>query len=236
MVIACPSRPLAFVLVLAACSSGPNSDTTDTPTSTTTETGTDSASTSTTDDAGTETAPTSSTSTSPTGTTTDDTTTSGTTEGTTDAPTTDGTATDDTATSDTTTDGLVCDLVETTTERAHALGGDVLDCGIVDPWNSTMEEWQAAHTCALDAAAAEQPFQVVVWLQGIDSDVGRGYIGVAARSYMIEEIWFDSLGVPIMSKANCASLAPIDNCLDFLGTPCISCEGLSNGETLCDIP
>lgn len=222
MRLACPSRPLALVLLLSACSSGPNSDTADTTagTETTTETSTTSASTSTTDDAATDTAPTS-TSTSPTGDTTDATITTG------DAGTTTG---------DSTTDGLVCDLVQITTDRAHALGGDVLDCGIVDPWNNTVEEWQAAHDCALTAAAAQQPFQLVVWLQGIDSDVGRGYIGVAARSYVIEEIWYDTLGNPITSKADCTALVPIDGCYDFLGSPCFGCEGLSNGETLCDLP
>ncbi|WAS95116.1 hypothetical protein [Nannocystis punicea] len=234
MTLACPSRPLAFVLLLAACSPGTNGDTTDTTagTETTTETGTESAGTSTTSEPDTDTTPTTgptTTSTSPTE-TTDPTTT--TTDATTDASTTDGTTTEGT----TTTDGLVCDLVEITTERAHALGGEVLDCGIVDPWNNTIEEWETAHDCASKAAAAEQPFQLVVWLQGIDSDVGRGYIGVAARSYTIEEIWYDSIGVPITSKADCTSLAMIDGCLDFLGSPCFSCEGLSNGETLCDLP
>lgn len=223
MFLACPSRPLALVLLLAACSTGPGDTTETTPG---TETGGDTT-TATTDASTTTDA--SSTATDPTTGTTAPTSTDATTT-TTDATTTDAT------TSDTTTDGLVCDLVEITTERAHALGGDVLDCGVVDPWNNTVEEWQTAHDCASAAIAAEQQFQLVVWLQGIDSDVGRGYVGVAARSYMIEEIWFDTLGVPITSKANCTALVPIDGCYDFLGSPCFGCEGLSDGETLCDIP
>ncbi|PCC72009.1 hypothetical protein SAMN02745121_08261 [Nannocystis exedens] len=234
MVLACPSRPLALVLLLAACSSTPDGATTETTVGIDPSTGsTDAPSTGT---ASTE--PTTGTTAPTTGdVTTDATTTDAST--TTDATTTDASTTDATTTTttgDTTTDGLVCDLVEITTEQAHAYGGDVLDCGIVDPWNNTVEEWQTAHTCALDAIAAEQQFQLVVWLQGIDSDVGRGYIGVAAREYTIEEIWFDTLGVPITSKADCTSLAPIDGCYDFLGSPCFSCEGLSNGETLCDLP
>lgn len=230
MFLACPSRPLALVLLLAACSSG-SGDATTTDTTPGTETGGDTTAaatdaSTTTDAASTATDPTTGT-TAPT--TTDATTTDATTT-TTDATTTDAT------TGDTTTGGLVCDLVEITTERAHAHGGDVLDCGIVDPWNSTAQEWQTAHDCASAAIAAEQQFQLVVWLQGIDSDVGRGYIGVAAPTYTIEEIWFDTLGVPITSKADCTALAPVDGCYDFLGSPCFSCEGLSNGETLCDIP
>src|SRR6478735_4214743 len=100
MFLACPSRPFAFVLLLAACSSNPGDTSTETTAPTTTAPPTTDATT-------------------------------------TDATTTDATTTDAT-TSDTTTDGLVCDLVEITTERAHANGGDVLDCGIVDPWNSTV--------------------------------------------------------------------------------------------------
>lgn len=226
MFLACPSRPLAFVLLLAACGSEPGGTTPET-TAPGTETGGDTTAAttaaSTTTDA---------TSTDPATDTTAPTTGSTTTDATTDATTT----TTDATTTDTTTGGLVCDLVEITTERAHAHGGDVLDCGIVDPWNNTAEEWQTAHDCATAAIAAEQQFQLVVWLQGIDSDVGRGYVGVAAPTYTIEEIWYDTLGVPITSKADCTALAPIDGCYDFLGSPCFGCEGLSNGETLCDIP
>ncbi|MFY0535836.1 hypothetical protein [Nannocystis pusilla] len=228
MFLACPSRPLAFALLLAACSGNEPGDTT-TETTPGTETGGDTTAatdaSTTTDATSTATEPTTGTTTTDASTTTTDASTT-----TTDATTTDATTTD------TTTGGLVCDLVEITTERAHAHGGDVLDCGIVDPWNSTVEEWQTAHDCASAAIAAEQQFQLVVWLQGIDSDVGRGYIGVAAPTYTIEEIWYDTLGVPITSKADCTALAPIDGCHDFLGSPCFSCEGLSNGETLCDIP
>lgn len=227
MFLACPSRPLAFVLLLAACGSEPGGTTTETTTPGTETGGDPTAATtaaSTTTDA-TSTAPATDTTAPTTGPTT------------TDATTTDATTTTtDATTTDTTTGGLVCDLVEITTERAHAHGGDVLDCGVVDPWNNTAEEWQTAHDCATAAIAAEQQFQLVVWLQGIDSDVGRGYIGVAAPTYTIEEIWYDTLGVPITSKADCTALAPVDGCYDFLGSPCFGCEGLSNGETLCDIP
>ncbi|MFZ6182209.1 hypothetical protein [Nannocystis pusilla] len=233
MFLACPSRPLALVLLLAGCNTG-SGDATTTDTTPGTETGGDTTAaatdaSTTTDAASTATDPTTGTTAPTTDATTDATTT------TTDATTTDATTTDAT-TGDTTTGGLVCDLVEITTERAHAHGGDVLDCGVVDPWNSTAQEWQTAHDCASAAIAGEQQFQLVVWLQGIDSDVGRGYIGVAAPTYTIEEIWFDTLGVPITSKADCTALAPVDGCYDFLGSPCFSCEGLSNGETLCDIP
>jgi hypothetical protein len=229
MTFACLSRPATFVLLLAACSPAPKGDSTDTATDSTTDPGSDSEGMSTTGsastEAGTTTEPTTGT-TGTTGTTTDATTgTTGTTTGTT------GTTADGS-----TTDGLVCDLVEITTERAHALGGDVLDCGIVDPWNNTVAEWQTAHACALDAAAAQKQFQLVVWLQGIDSSVGRGYVGTAARSYALEEIHFDTLGFPITAGRPCAGFTAVDGCTDFLGTPCLNCEEPGPGATLCDSP
>ncbi|MDC0721610.1 hypothetical protein [Nannocystis bainbridge] len=227
MLLACPSRPLAFVLLLAACTPAPDSGDTDTTAATAATTDPGTGTTETTGAASTDTT---------TGVEPDPTTTTGITTGTTtEDPTTAGT-TADTTTGDTTTSGLACDLVQITTERAHVLGGEVIDCGIVDPWNNTVEEWQAAHACALEAAAAEQQFQLVVWLQGIDSDVGRGYIGTAARSYQREEIHFDTLGIPITGARPCAAFAAVDDCYDFLGTPCISCEGPSPGYEICDIP
>ncbi|MCY1056829.1 hypothetical protein [Nannocystis sp. SCPEA4] len=173
MPMSSPARSTALALALAACGPASKGDTTDTDTST-----------------GTPLETTSTTNSPTTGTTVEPTTGDAT-------STSVGTTSSTTAPSDTTTAGALCDLVELTTARAHALGGDVLDCGVVDPWNNTTEDWLTARDCALMAAAAEQPFQLVTWRQGIDSAVGRGYVGTAARSFMLEEIRFDTLGSPI---------------------------------------
>lgn len=232
MYIAFPSRPSAsLVLVLAACNPTPKGDSTDTGTDAGTSTAAEPMT-----DPGTVSGGTSSTGSSSTSAGTTD-------EPTTSEPTGTGTAgssgsttADATATDGATTDGTDCDLVKITTEHAHALGGDVLDCGVVDPWNNTAEEWQAVHACALEAAAAQKQFQLVVWLQGIDSTVGRGYVGVAARSYALEEIHFDTLGIPITGGRPCDGFSMIDGCTDFLGTPCLNCEGPGLGTTICDNP
>ncbi|MFZ6182131.1 hypothetical protein [Nannocystis pusilla] len=139
-------------------------------------------------------------------------------------------------TTDTTTGVLVCDLVQLTTERAHQLGGTVQDCGVVDPWNNNTAEWQAASDCALAAAAAEQQFQLVIWLQGVDSSVGRGYAGTAARSFALEELHFDSLGSPIVSSRPCAGLAAVDDCAVAPGEACLVCVAPGLPGTVCDIP
>ncbi|MCY1010034.1 hypothetical protein OV079_31620 [Nannocystis pusilla] len=139
-------------------------------------------------------------------------------------------------TTDSTTGALVCDLVQLTTERAHQLGGAVQDCGVVDPWNNNTAEWQAASDCALAAAAAEQQFQLVIWLQGVDSSVGRGYAGTAARSFALEELHFDSLGSPIVSSRPCAGLAAVDDCAVAPGEACLVCVAPGLPGTVCDVP
>ena len=168
-----------------------------------------------------------------------DTTDTGTTTGT-PAP---GTSTDDigttvgpitSETTSTTDHGFICDLVELTTDHAHQLGGAVVNCGIVDPMNNTAEEWQTARDCALTAAGAEQQFQLVTWLQGVDSSVGRGYVGVAARSFALEVIHFDSLVSPVAVTEPCASLAAVDGCTVAPGEACLSCVDSPGTTLLCD--
>jgi hypothetical protein len=236
MSFAYPARASVLVLALAACSPGPKGDTTDTDTTTTTGPGPGTEGMSSTD--------------SPTGTTTEvpvTTATDGifTTSGTTEVPattatdgifTTSGTTLGPGTTTDTTTGGLVCDLVELTTQEAHELGGEVQDCGVVDPWNNTAQEWQAARDCALAAAAAEQQFQLVTWLQGVDSSIGRGYAGVAARSFALEQIHFDSLGSPIAFEQSCDGLVALDGCIVTPGEACLECTVQGLSQPLCDLP
>ncbi|WAS95003.1 hypothetical protein [Nannocystis punicea] len=150
--------------------------------------------------------------------------------------TTTGTTLGPGTTTDTTTGAFVCDLVELTTQAAHELGGEVQDCGVVDPWNNTTQEWQAAHDCALAAAAAQQQFQLVTWLQGIDSSVGHGYAGVAARSFAVERIHFDSLGSPIAFEQSCEGLFAVDNCTVAPGEVCLVCALPGLSQPLCDLP
>ncbi|PCC71941.1 hypothetical protein SAMN02745121_03291 [Nannocystis exedens] len=139
-------------------------------------------------------------------------------------------------TTDTTTGVFVCDLVQITTEQAHELGGVVEDCGVVDPWNNSAAEWQAARDCALAAAGAQQQFQLVTWRQGIDSSIGRGYTGVAARSFALAEIHFDSLGSPIAFSQPCAGLVAVDGCTVAPGEACLACAEPGVAVTVCDVP
>lgn len=159
------------------------------------------------------------------------------TSGTTHTTHTSNTATDATTTTttgpDTTTGGLVCDL-EPLVEAAATVMGPVKDCGIVDPWNNTVEDWKAAVTCALDAAGAEVPFKMIAWRMGIDSKVGSGYFGVAAESYARGTIDYDSFEPGSALQRTCLALVATPGCMVDLGEPCITCEGASEGVQLCE--
>lgn len=134
---------------------------------------------------------------------------------------------------DTTTGGVVCDLVPLV-EAAATVLGPVKDCGIVDPWNNTVEDWKAAVTCALDAAAAEVPFKMIAWRMGIDSKVGTGYFGVAAESFARGKIDYDSFDTGSALGSACVALIATPGCMVDLGEPCITCEGASEGVQLCE--
>lgn len=150
--------------------------------------------------------------------------------GTTGASTTSASTTS--ATGGATTGALACDLVELTCDAA-AVMGPVKDCGVVDPWNNTTADWQAAVDCALAAASAQQGFKLIVWLPGIDSQVGTGYYGVAAESYMVAAISYDSYPPASAVQMNCASLSQIAGCEVDVASACLSCDRPIGMTQLC---
>jgi hypothetical protein len=149
-------------------------------------------------------------------------------------PATSTTADDTTAstTTDATTGALPCDLVELTCARAE-LDPMVDDCGIVDPWNNTADDWQAARDCALAAVAEQRGFKLVTWLQGIDSDVGVGYAGLAGVTFGVERIVYDSFPPETADLQQCAGLSPTPDCTVEPGEACLTCDDASGGEQLC---
>lgn len=130
-----------------------------------------------------------------------------------------------------TTGGVTCDLVPVACAQVEAYG-DYVDCGEVDPWDSTLAEWEAARSCALENAAAMKAFKVIVWVQGIDSDVGYAYVGLTAESFEVVELFYDSFG-PTLTSRPCAALVATPGCTVSVGDACLGCESDAEPATVC---
>lgn len=144
-----------------------------------------------------------------------------------------------TTTGDDTTGGELCEIQPAACGFAEQLGNDVVDCGVVDPWNHDVAAWQAAHDCALKAVAEERAFCLVTVLQGIDSEVAEAFAAQEARSYAIEAFFFDSDPCggggcgPALSQASCATLTAIDGCTVEPGNACLNCATQGQSTKLC---
>ncbi|MBK7826253.1 hypothetical protein [Nannocystis sp.] len=137
-----------------------------------------------------------------------------------------------------TTGEVLCSLEHEACTLAGQLGA-FEDCGLVDPWNDTVEAWQAAQACALAAASGQQPFKLITILQGIDSEVGQAYVGQAARSYAISSLFFDGDPCggggcgPVVSSSSCAGLTAVPGCTVEPGNVCLSCDGQGMSAQVC---
>ena len=136
-----------------------------------------------------------------------------------------------------TTGELVCTLEEQACAAAGQLG-PFMDCGAAK-LDDAVEVWQAAHDCALANAGAQMPFKLIVELQGIDSEVGEAYVGVAARSYALSRFFFDGDPCggggcgPVVSVQSCATLTATMGCTVEVGSVCLSCDGAGEATQVC---
>lgn len=132
----------------------------------------------------------------------------------------------------------MCSLEHEACTLAGQLGA-FEDCGLVDPWNDTLEAWQAAQACALAAASGQQPFKLITILQGIDSEVGQAYVGQAARSYAISTLFFDGDPCggggcgPVVNISSCAGLTAVPGCTVEPGNVCLSCDEQGMSAQVC---
>lgn len=139
---------------------------------------------------------------------------------------------------DTTTDGELCEIEPVACGFAAQLG-EFEDCGVVSPWDHDTAAWQAAHDCAVAAAAEQRAFCLVTVLQGIDSHVAQAYAAQEARSYALATFFFDSDPCggggcgPVLSQASCDTLTAQDNCVIEPGNACLSCGGQSQSSQVC---
>lgn len=142
-------------------------------------------------------------------------------------------------TGDDTTGGELCEIEPAACGFAGQLGNEVEDCGVVDPWDDDTAAWQAAHDCAVAAAAEQRSFCLVTVLQGIDSAVAQAYAAQEARSYALATFFFDSDPCggggcgPTLSQSSCATLTAIDGCVIEPGNACLSCDGQGESSQIC---
>ena len=156
--------------------------------------------------------------------------TGGSTEGTSDSST--GTGTTDTTTAGS-TGGVECDLEAIACEQAEIGGELFIDCGVVNPWDSSGEEWQTARECALAAVADEKAFKLVTWLQGIDSSVGYAYVGFEGESYGISRYLYDSYPPAGVTVSSCASLTAEESCIAAVDQICLTCVDAGPNSQFC---
>lgn len=150
-----------------------------------------------------------------------------------------GTTTTGTTTGDDTTGGELCEIGPAACEFAAQLGDDFVDCGEVNPWDDDVAAWQAAHDCAIKAAAEQRAFCLVTVLQGFDSNVARAYAAQQARSYALTTFSYDSDPCggggcgPELRQASCDALTAIDGCQIEPGEACLSCDGQTESLKIC---
>ncbi len=222
-----PIRPLSSLFAIAlACTAGLNGGCIGGSGDTETESGTESAT-----EGESSTGSTSDASTSATSNGTDVTTDDATTDDATSDATTGTTGT--TETTGTTTEGVACDLEAIACERAEIGGELFIDCGVVDPWESTSKAWQTARQCALDAIAEEKAFKLVTWLQGIDSEVGYAYVGFEGESYGITRFFYDSYPPAVVNENSCAALTAEASCIGSVDEICLTCVDAGPSATTC---
>jgi hypothetical protein len=141
-------------------------------------------------------------------------------------------------TGDTTGGDDVCTLEHQACTLAGQLG-EFEDCGVVDPWDSPVADWEAAQACALTAAGKQRAFKLITILQGIDSDVGQAFVGQAARSYQVSALFFDSDPCggggcgPVVSSSSCSGLAATEGCTVEPGNICLTCADQGDSSELC---
>lgn len=147
--------------------------------------------------------------------------------------------TSDTTTGDDTTGGELCEIEPAACGFAAQLGNQVEDCGVVTPWDDDAAAWQAAHDCAITAAAEQRAFCLVTVLQGIDSDVAQAYAAQEPRSYALATFFFDSDPCggggcgPKLSQSSCDTLTAVADCVVEPGNACLSCDGQTESSQIC---
>ncbi len=139
--------------------------------------------------------------------------------------------------SGTTTDGIACTLDERVCLVADT-NEMLTDCGVVTPDDPT-PAWQAAHDCVIAAVDAGVGFKLITILQGIDSNVSQGYVGLVGEAYTVEVFFYDSdpcgggMCGATVKHWSCESLTTTPDCMVELNSMCFDCGSQSETSEVC---
>jgi hypothetical protein len=128
--------------------------------------------------------------------------------------------------------GATCDFEQIVCDAADASKVPPTDCGFVTLADD-VAAWQAAHTCATEAFAAEGAVKVIWQPQGIDSTVYAALVGFVGESYGITYYSYDSIGDPLASAHSCDGVVTTDDCAVGVGEMCLICTGPGDSKPLC---
>ncbi len=148
-----------------------------------------------------------------------------------------GTGSDSDSDSGTTTDGIACTLDERVCLVADT-NEMLTDCGVVTPDDPT-PAWQAAHDCVIAAVDAGVGFKLITILQGIDSNVSQGYVGLVGEAYTVEVFFYDSdpcgggMCGATVKHWSCESLTTTPDCMVELNSMCFDCGSQSETSEVC---
>jgi hypothetical protein len=125
-----------------------------------------------------------------------------------------------------------CDFETIVCDAADASKVPPIDCGFVT-LDDDVAAWQAAHTCATEAFAAQSAVKVIWQRQGIDSLVYAALVGFVGESYGIARYDYDSFGEPMAQVHRCGAVVTLDDCAVGVGEMCLVCTDPGDVEPLC---
>jgi hypothetical protein len=131
-----------------------------------------------------------------------------------------------------TCDIILVDYVEMRSESSKDAPVD--DCGALtleDP----LADWQAAQACALQHATAGEGFRLVADLQGIDSFVQVGFMGIQGESYATSRFGFEEGGLVSanLTEVPGAGLEAVAACEVAVGELCLAVTSPGELVQLC---
>jgi hypothetical protein len=134
---------------------------------------------------------------------------------------------------------VVCSIDAQVTRRA--IGEKVVDCGNL-PRLADAAARVAADRCVLDAQSTQRPFKLIVWMQGIDSNIAYAYISpgaggkVSVLQYDSAFSQFSSTGGGSIGMQTCSSLRAVPSCQASASTFCLECVDESAFSKVCEEP